>query len=63
VIGAKDVERLVAAEAAVGVERSPDVPYVTNVYGWRRGNGALLVATRWLLPHEPSDCNRANSDW
>ena len=54
---------LVAAEASRGVERSLDEPYVSNVYGWRRGGGTLVVATRWLLPNEASDCNKANSDW
>lgn len=63
VIGEQWAERLVAAEAFRGVQRSLDEPYVSNVYGWKRGNGALVVATRWLLPHEPSDCNKANSDW
>jgi len=63
VIGRQAVERLSAAEAAMGVERSLDEPYVSNVYGWKRGNGMLNVATRWLLPHEPSDCRAADSSW
>jgi len=63
VVGRQAVERLAAAEAAMGVERSLDDPYVTNVYGWKRGNGALVVATRWLLPNEPSDCRVAHADW
>lgn len=56
-------ELLAAAEASRGVERSLDEPYVSNVYRWRRGNGALVVATRWLLPNEPSDCRVADSAW
>ena len=63
VVGREVVERLAAAEAIVGIERSLDDPYVTNVYRWERGNGALVVGTRWLLPHEPSDCSVANRDW
>jgi hypothetical protein len=63
VIGPREFERLAAAEAAEGMDRSPDDAYVTNVYRWRRGNGELVVATRWLLPHEPSDCRVADSDW
>ena len=31
---------------------------------WRRGNGTLVVSTRWLLPHEPSTCDLPGSgDW
>jgi hypothetical protein len=56
------VERLAAAEAAMGVERSLDDPYVSNVYGWKRGEGALAVATRWLLPNELPDCRVADAD-
>jgi hypothetical protein len=63
VIGPREFGLLAAAEAAMGVERSPDDPYVTNVHRWQRGNGALVVATRWLLPNEPSDCRVAGSDW
>ena len=63
VIGVREFERLAAAEASMGVERLPGNPYVSNVYGWRRGNGELVVATRWLLPNEPSDCRVADSDW
>ncbi len=63
VIGPREFERLAAAELAVGMERSQDDAYVTNVYRWRRGNGELVVITRWLLPHEPSDCRVADSDW
>ncbi len=63
VIGPREFERLVAAEAAVGMERPPDDAYVTNVYRWERGKGELVVATRWLLPHEPSDCRVADGDW
>ena len=62
-IGEPWAERLAAAEASRGVRRSLDEPYVSNVYGWRRGNGTLVVATRWLLPNEPSDCRMADSDW
>jgi hypothetical protein len=63
VVGGPWAERLAAAEAAVGVVRSLDEPYVSNVYRWRRGNGALVVATRWLLPNEPADCRVADTDW
>ena len=63
VIGPAEFERLAAAEAALGMERSPGDPYASNVYRWRRGNGELVVATRWLLPHEPSTCNLADRDW
>ena len=63
VVGRQAVKRLAAAEAAMGVERSLDDPYVSNEYGWKRGNGALVVATRWLLPNEPSDCRVADADW
>lgn len=59
-----EVARLAAAETAVGVDRPLDTPYVSIEYPWRRGNGTLLVATRWLLPHEPSTCDLPGSgDW
>lgn len=63
VIGPAEFVRLAAAEASRGVERPADVPYVTNVYRWARGSGELVVGTRWLLPHEPSDCRVGDGDW
>jgi hypothetical protein len=63
VVGRQAVERLAAAEATMGVERSLDDPFASNMYRWQRGNGALEVTTRWLLPHEPSDCGAGDGDW
>lgn len=63
VIDLPRAEGLAAAEASRGVVRSLGEPYVSNVYRWSRGNGALVVATRWLLPNEPSDCRVADTDW
>jgi len=63
VVGRQVVERVAAAEATVGMERSPDESFVTNEYRWERGNGVLWVGTRWLLPHEPSDCSVSDHDW
>lgn len=58
------IARLAAAEATVGVERPLGEPYVSIEYPWARGNGSVLVATRWLLPHEPSTCDLPESgDW
>jgi hypothetical protein len=63
VVPAGEVALLAAAERSFGAERSLDVPYVSVTYPWRRGNGIINVATRWLLPHEPSSCAVGENDW
>lgn len=64
VVDARVVERVAAAEATVGMQRSPYVPYVTNDYDWPRGNGRIIVGTRWLLPSERADCSMLDQrDW
>lgn len=64
IVDARDLERVAAAEATVGMQRSTSVPYVTNDHDWQRGNGRVIVGSRWLLPFERPDCSTLDkSDW